>query len=72
MQDQVQRSILELNLSRGMKGNSRYFCSYISNKRRLESTWAPFQGAWNVVTDVEKAEILSACFAFGLVVSTGR
>lgn len=52
-----------------MKGNSRYFCNYMSSKGKLEKTWAPVQGAWNVVTDVEKAGVLGACFAFVLVKS---
>ncbi|KAK4810956.1 hypothetical protein QYF61_013364, partial [Mycteria americana] len=56
---------LELNLAAAVKDNKKYFCKYISSKRRAKENLQPLvDGGGNTVTkDEEKAEVLNAFFA---------
>eukprot|EP00076_Gallus_gallus_P037701 XP_025003239.1 uncharacterized protein LOC112531714 [Gallus gallus] len=56
---------LELNLATKVKENNKYFCKYISSKRRARENLHPLLDTeGNLVTkDQEKAEVLNAFFA---------
>jgi len=55
----------ELNLTRGVKGNKKAFCSYDSDRRQTREKVGPlWKEAGDMVTwDVEKAEVLNDFFA---------
>jgi len=61
--DQVRRtkSLIELNLTRDVKGNKKSFCRSVSGKRKARDNVSPLwkeMGAL-VTWDMEKAEVLS-------------
>lgn len=56
---------LKLNLTTKLKDYSKYFCKYISSKRKARENLRPFldEKGNKVTKDWDKAEVLSAFFA---------
>ncbi|GAB0203188.1 hypothetical protein GRJ2_002784400 [Grus japonensis] len=59
------KALIELNLARDIKDNKKSFYRYVSDKRKMRENVAPLriQKGDLVTQDMEKAEVLSECFA---------
>ena len=55
---------MELNLARDMKDNKKGFYRYIGKKEQTKESVPPLmKGNGELASDIEKAEVLSECFA---------